>query len=488
MTSPPVRLAVWAPVGVGEVRPGDDLAVLVGQVLEGTGLVDGDVVVVTSKIVSKAENRVVVAQDREQAITDETVRVVASREHSGGVLRIVENRLGLVMAAAGVDASNTPEGTALLLPVDPDASARRLRAALQDRFGVRLAIVISDTAGRAWREGLTDIAIGAAGLQVLDDLRGGTDTHGRTLTVTVTAVADEVAAASELVRGKTAGRPVAVVRGLGRFVTQDDGPGARALVRPAEDDLFRLGTAEAWQEGFLAGRAERRGAVGADWGVVVPVKHLDRAKSRLDVSALPGAAAHRDVRQNLALAFAVDTVEAVVAARRVAAVVVVTSEPRVVDALSRYPQVRFVADQGNGLNGAVRAGVAALAAAHAGPGAVVLGDLPALRATDLDDVLAQAQMHARALVPDTDGSGTTLLTALDIGRLVPRFGPGSRAAHVAAGHHVLTVDGGATVRRDVDSADDLEAAVRLGVGPATAHVLARLARDAGARVRAQGPS
>lgn len=248
------RLQVWAPDGIGEIRPGDDLAALLGDALEGD-LHDGDVVVVTSKVVSKAEGRVIQAEDREQAITDETVRVVARREHPGGVLRIVENRLGLVMAAAGVDASNTPDGTVLLLPVDPDASARGLRAAWQGRFGVRLGVVVSDTAGRAWREGLTDIAIGAAGLTVLDDLRGGEDAHGRPLSVTVTAVADEVASASELVRGKAAGRPVAVVRGLARFVTDEDGPGARSMVRPAEADLFRLGAAEAWQEGYDAGRA-----------------------------------------------------------------------------------------------------------------------------------------------------------------------------------------------------------------------------------------
>jgi coenzyme F420-0:L-glutamate ligase/coenzyme F420-1:gamma-L-glutamate ligase len=262
------RLQVWAPDGIGEIHPGDDLAALLGDALEGD-LHDGDVVVVTSKVVSKAEGRVVQAEDREQAITDETVRQVARREHPGGVLRIVENRLGLVMAAAGVDASNTPDGTVLLLPVDPDASARALRAAWQERFGVRVGVVVSDTAGRAWREGLTDIAIGAAGLTVLDDLRGGTDAHGRPLSVTVTAIADEVAAASELVRGKAEGRPVAVVRGLARFVTDDDGPGARALVRPPEADLFRLGAAEAWQEGYEAGRAESHGtgrAVSPDAG------------------------------------------------------------------------------------------------------------------------------------------------------------------------------------------------------------------------------
>jgi coenzyme F420-0:L-glutamate ligase/coenzyme F420-1:gamma-L-glutamate ligase len=162
----------------------------------------------------------------------------------------VENRLGLVMAAAGVDASNTPEGTVLLLPLDPDASARALRAALRARFGItRLGVVVTDTAGRAWRDGLVDVAIGAAGVAVVDDLRGGVDSHGRPLSVTVPAVADELASASELVRGKADGRPVAVVRGLGRYVVTDDGPGAHVLVRPSADDLFREGSAEAYARG-----------------------------------------------------------------------------------------------------------------------------------------------------------------------------------------------------------------------------------------------
>jgi coenzyme F420-0:L-glutamate ligase/coenzyme F420-1:gamma-L-glutamate ligase len=252
-----VFLAVAAPDGLPEVVPGDDLVDLLARALAqvdlGAGptpLADGDVVVVTSKIISKAEGRVLAASDREQAITDETVRVVASREHAGGVTRIVENRLGLVMAAAGVDGSNTPEGTVLLLPVDPDASARALRAGLARRFGVRVGVVVTDTAGRPWRQGQTDIAIGAAGLVVLDDLRGQTDTHGRRLDVTAAAVADEIAAAAELVKGKTAGRPVAVVRGLGHLVTDEDGPGARTLVRTGPDDMFALGTAEAYAQGW----------------------------------------------------------------------------------------------------------------------------------------------------------------------------------------------------------------------------------------------
>jgi coenzyme F420-0:L-glutamate ligase / coenzyme F420-1:gamma-L-glutamate ligase len=246
------RLETWAPDGLGEIRPGDDLGQLIADLLA-EDLADGDIVTITSKIISKAEGRLVAATDREQAIDEQTVRVVATREHPGGVLKIVENPQGLVMAAAGVDASNTPEGTVLLLPVDPDASARRLRADLTGRLGVHLAVVITDTAGRAWRDGVVDIAIGAAGLRVTDDLRGTADADGRPLTATVVAVADEVATASELVRGKVTGRPVAVVRGLRRYVTDDDGPGAQALQRAAVDDLFRLGSDDARRLGHVEG-------------------------------------------------------------------------------------------------------------------------------------------------------------------------------------------------------------------------------------------
>ncbi len=248
-------LTIWPVRGIPEVAPGDDLVALVADAVGGT-LRDGDVLAVSSKVVSKAEGRVVAADDREDAITAETVRVVASRPHPGGVTRIVQNRQGFVMAAAGVDASNTPAGTVLLLPVDPDASARRLRAGLRERLGVRVGVVVTDTFGRPWRVGQTDVAIGAAGLVVVDDLAGTRDAHGHELRVTQTAVADEVAGAAELVMGKASQCPVAVVRGLARRVSEDDGPGAVALVRDAERDMFRLGADEAYAEGYAAGRAE----------------------------------------------------------------------------------------------------------------------------------------------------------------------------------------------------------------------------------------
>jgi len=245
-------LTVWAIEGIPEIVAGDDLAIIIGG-LAGQ-LEEGDILAVTSKIVSKAEGRFVLATDREQAISDETVRVVATRVHPGGVTRIVENRLGIVAAAAGVDASNTPQGTVLLLPLDPDASALRLRTALEFRFGVRLGVIITDTLGRAWREGQTDVAIGASGVRVFDDLRGSVDTQGRRLDVTIPATGDEIASAADLVKRKSDGLPVAVVRGLAHLLA-DDAEGARSLVRPAANDMFRLGTDEAWNQGFEAGRA-----------------------------------------------------------------------------------------------------------------------------------------------------------------------------------------------------------------------------------------
>ncbi|WP_042387857.1 coenzyme F420-0:L-glutamate ligase [Streptacidiphilus melanogenes] len=238
--------------GLPEVAAGDDIAAL----LVGTGgfaLRDGDLLLVTSKIVSKAEGRLVQAVDREAAIDAEAVRVVARR----GRTRIVENRQGLVMAAAGVDASNTPPGTVLLLPEDPDASARALRKRLHELTGARVGVLITDTFGRPWRNGLTDVAIGAAGVAVLEDHRGRVDSHGNELSLTVTATADELAAAADLVKGKTSGRPVAIVRGLGHLVTEDDGDGVRPLIRPVDEDLFRLGTSEAVRQAVHIRRTVR---------------------------------------------------------------------------------------------------------------------------------------------------------------------------------------------------------------------------------------
>jgi len=243
------RLEIWGVAGIGEVVEGDDLATLIaGAEPE---LRNGDVVVVTSKVVSKAEGRLV-GGDREAAIDAEAVRLVAQR----GATRIVETRQGFVLAAAGVDASNVPAGTVALLPADPDRSAGRIRAGLRRLRGVNVAVVVTDTFGRPWRNGLVDVAIGAAGIDVLDDHRGRTDAHGHTLEMTVTAVADEVASAAELVKGKLAGVPVAIVRGL-RYDVDSAGEGARRLVRSPDEDMFRLGTAEAKRQAVLDRRTVR---------------------------------------------------------------------------------------------------------------------------------------------------------------------------------------------------------------------------------------
>lgn len=239
--------------GLPEVRQGADLGALIAAAAP--WLADGDVLVVTSKIVSKAEGRLVPAGDdreatREAAIGAETTAVVASR----GRTQIVRTRHGLVLASAGVDTSNVDQDVVALLPVDSDASAAGLRAALRVALGVEVGVLISDTMGRPWRIGVVDVAIGAAGLRPLRDLRGQQDGHGNDLAMTVVADADQIAAAAELVKGKAGGVPVAVVRGLGTLVDVGgaDGPGAAALIRALEEDLFALGTTEA----RAAGRRE----------------------------------------------------------------------------------------------------------------------------------------------------------------------------------------------------------------------------------------
>jgi coenzyme F420-0:L-glutamate ligase len=248
-------ITVHAPDGVGEVRRGDDLADLLLTALSASDLTDGDVVCVTSKVVSKAEGRVV-AGDRAAAILRETRRVVARR----GPLSIVVNRLGLTMAAAGVDASNVAPGHVVLLPEDPDASARLLREGIAARAGVNVGVLVTDTAGRTWREGQTDLAVGAAGLRVLDDHAGRSDGYGNELEVTAPAVADELAGAAELAAGKLGRRPFTVIRGRGDLVLApgDPGPGAVGLLRPDGADLFGLGAREAVLAALGARDGDRR--------------------------------------------------------------------------------------------------------------------------------------------------------------------------------------------------------------------------------------
>jgi coenzyme F420-0:L-glutamate ligase/coenzyme F420-1:gamma-L-glutamate ligase len=268
------RLVAWAPDGVPEVVAGDDLATIVLAALGGgADLADGDVVSVTSKVVSKAEGRARDG-DREAAVDEESVRLVARR----GATRIVRHRLGLTMAAAGVDASNVAAGTIVLLPLDPDASARSLRRELRDRAGVNVGVIVTDTAGRAWREGQTDLAIGAAGLVVAEDFAGRTDPYGNPLQVTLPAVADELAGAAELVQGKLSGRPFAVLRGRADLVLPpgEDGPGAASLVRPDGGDLFGWGAREAVVRALAGDPADL-----APFGSPAPVDDVEAALDRL---------------------------------------------------------------------------------------------------------------------------------------------------------------------------------------------------------------
>src|SRR3954469_14462145 len=241
MAEPPVGISVLPVPGLPEFGPGDDLAGAIAAAAP--WIADGDVVVVTSKAVSKVEGRLVhvpPGADREalrlQAVEDEAVRVVARR----GPLANVQTRQGWVVAAAGIDASNVAQDALVLLPEDGDASARALRARLKELLDVDVAVVVSDTFGRTWREGLTDVAVGAAGIAALIDHRGSVDAFGNRLETTRTAVVDELASAADLVKGKLAGVPVAVVRGLSPEPPDPD-DGTRPLVRLPADDLFPYG-------------------------------------------------------------------------------------------------------------------------------------------------------------------------------------------------------------------------------------------------------
>jgi coenzyme F420-0:L-glutamate ligase / coenzyme F420-1:gamma-L-glutamate ligase len=255
------RIEIWGVTGIPEIAAGDDLGEAI--IRADVGLRNGDIVVVTSKVISKAEGRLV-AGTREDHLAAESVRLVAKR----GDTQIVETHHGFVLAAAGIDASNVPDGTVALLPLDPDASARHIHDTLRAEIGVDVAVIISDTMGRPWRDGVIDTAIGAAGLDVLWDLRGQRDTAGHLLEATVIAIADELASAADLVKGKLAATPVAVIRGF-PFTRSDPDPGSRPLIRASADDMFRLGTREAKGEVVAdSAQTERRLEANTDPAVV----------------------------------------------------------------------------------------------------------------------------------------------------------------------------------------------------------------------------
>lgn len=236
------RLEIFGIEGIGEIEPGTDLAAVIAAAAddgEGTTLADGDVIVVTQKIVSKAENRLVAIDpddplSHKPLVEQESVRILRRR----GELIISETIHGFVCANAGIDLSNVQKGWAALLPIDSDRSARRIRDGLRHRCGVEVGVIVSDTFGRAWRRGVTDVAIGCAGIAGVVDLRGTPDALGREMQVTEVAVVDEIAAAAELVMGKSTGIPVAVVRGVDASWLREGNVRAEVVRRPSED-LFR---------------------------------------------------------------------------------------------------------------------------------------------------------------------------------------------------------------------------------------------------------
>lgn len=234
-----MALQIWALDGIGEIRSGDDLAKIIVDHLD-EQLQDGDAVVVTSKIVSKAAG-LATSGNRDDLLDAETDRLVARR----GKTRIVRTHGGLTLAAAGIDASNLDAGTVIALPRDPDAAARDIRAGLLRLTGAEVGVIVTDTAGRAWRIGQTDLAIGAAGIMPFLSFEGVEDAYGNVLAVTAPAVADEIAGASDLVAGKLGGRPVVIFRGLPNEWFDAVAPGAAALIRDEDGDLFGLGSRDA---------------------------------------------------------------------------------------------------------------------------------------------------------------------------------------------------------------------------------------------------
>jgi coenzyme F420-0:L-glutamate ligase / coenzyme F420-1:gamma-L-glutamate ligase len=277
-------ITIFAPSGIGEVSAGTDLATAILAAVDADPLGplrDGDVVIVTSKIISKAEGRIEPASRRDELIVSETKRTVARR----GETRIVRTHDGLTIAAAGIDKSNLSPEFILLLPRDPDVSAAALRERLTAATGLRLGVIISDTAGRPWRIGQTDHAIGVSGVRALADYAGVRDGYGNELQVTVMAVADELAAAGDLVKGKLRGRPVAVVRGLGQLLGQAESS-ARELLRDSAKDMFGFGSQEAVLAAALAATGQHH-----RYEELVALDHAERTSRLLAGTTLGREAA-----------------------------------------------------------------------------------------------------------------------------------------------------------------------------------------------------
>lgn len=287
-------LTLLAPNGFPNVNANTDL---VSEIVRATnemsapngvrGLIDGDIIVISSKVVAKAEGRVVPESQRVNQIAAQTKEVIAEKDAT----KIVRNLHGLVLAAAGVDASNTEPGTVVLLPENPDDSAARIRKSLQDELGLRLGVIVSDTLGRPWRLGLTDAAIGSAGVVVLEDHRGRLDAYGRSLELTQIAIGDELAAAADLLKSKANQRPLAVVRGLSHLVGDDCDQSGQTLIRPLDEDLFPLGTREALAKGASEAAQTRRTIRQFDPAPIDP-KELSDLLTHATAAAITAPAPH----------------------------------------------------------------------------------------------------------------------------------------------------------------------------------------------------
>jgi coenzyme F420-0:L-glutamate ligase / coenzyme F420-1:gamma-L-glutamate ligase len=325
MTALTLPVTLTPLLGFPEVREGDDIADFVLETLQHNGiqLVDGDVLVVSSKVVSKAMGLAALAAEQAEVVLSQSVRIVAERRTPSGITRIVESTAGPVMTAAGVDSSNTGDGSIVLfLPVDPDSVAAQIRHGVQAGWatisGAPLAIgvILSDTSGRPWRIGQTDFALGAAGIRVVDDLRGSTDADGRILSVTERCVADEIASAADLVKGKATGVPVAHVRGLGLYVLDSElATGARDLVRTGPGDWFGYGMVEAVRAAL---GVEPGTAIAAEVGIpsITSETLADKANRALRIAMLtcPEASGRVDI-DTIRIAAPDDFVLGVVATR-----------------------------------------------------------------------------------------------------------------------------------------------------------------------------
>ncbi len=436
------EISAFALPGIPEVESGDSISKLILDALSSNqiALRSGDILAVTSKIVSKAEGRFFPESEYNDLLKAETSRVVATSGAGERQTRIVESRLGIVAAAAGIDRSNAPEGQILGLPLDPDGSAATIRKELENALEIDLGVIITDTSGRAWRVGQTDIVIGASGVQLLIDLNGEPDANGRELVVTAPAVGDELAAMADLVKAKSGNTPVAVIRGMDTLLNAD-AESARSLVRERKHDMFSHGAKEAYQAGVLQ---EAIYAEPFDWQVIV----LGRGggKSRINVDP--------KLQNELADAFALDTVTAFLQASRIESVTLLTTSAVLAERVKALSAGTIIADATLDMNAQILEALKHIS--QETPVIVVVGDLPQVQAVDITSALELASFNARSVLADRVGTGTTLLAAKTPLNLVPEFGTDSFKAHHESGFVPILLPVTSRLRDDIDTLDDLK--------------------------------